>query len=143
MAPPSFFFKRAVLRELPYALTKAKTHPYKIKRDVRSNIVEARFLSSALPREFSAASGVQLALPYRVEQTAYLEANPIDSRFGLMLYDFSPDLGWRQEAHFKPLELRVSLQALAQWHAFFWIGSQSDPRKSVVTTNTGAFPNNP
>ena len=68
LQPSSFFYKRAVLRELPYALQKAVTYPYKIARDVRSNQVEAVFLSSELLKGFATSSGVQVALPYRVEQ---------------------------------------------------------------------------
>ena len=105
--PASFFYKRAVLRELPYALQKAVTYPYKIARDVKSNQVEACFLSSDLPRQFVQASEVDIALPYRVEQSAF-DRNPIDSRFALCLFDFAPQLGWQQYAHLQARELQVA-----------------------------------
>ena len=132
-APTSFFYKRAVLRELPHALKKARIYPFKIRRDVRSNMVEASFLahSTELPRAFMAASGVQIALPYRVEQAAYPEANPIDSRFALYLFDFSPDLGWRQHAHLAAPELQAALRALARWHSFFWLSRDSNAAAAV------------
>ena len=85
--PPSVFYKRAVLRELPYALQKAEQHPFKIVRDVKSNCVEATFLQSALLAQFCDAAGgrVQVARPYRVEQRAF-KLNPIDSRFGRLVH---------------------------------------------------------
>ena len=130
-----------MLRELPYALQKAVKYPYKIARDVQANTVEALFLSAELARSFSEASGVQVALPYRVERTAF-ESNPIDSRFALALYDFAPALGWRQEAHLKPMELRASLRALADWHAFFWLGHDPDGAKAKLAAGvweTGSY----
>eukprot|EP01051_Picozoa_sp_SAG22_P009566 SAG22_NODE_805_length_7096_cov_28.481206_6_plen_305_part_00 len=85
VAPPaSVFYKRAVLRELPYALQKAEQYPFKIVRDVKSNCVEAVFLQSALLEKFchgTADGGTAVARPYRVEQRAF-DSNPIDSRFG-------------------------------------------------------------
>ena len=84
-----------LLGELPYALQKAVHYPYKIARDVKSNSVEACFLSNQLIQAFTQASSVHVALPYCVEQAAYA-SNPIDSRFALALFDFSPKLGWNQ-----------------------------------------------
>ena len=61
--PPSVFHKRAVLRELPYALQKAVKPPFKIGRDVRSNRIEAAFLNSALLRGFcEVADAVQVLM---------------------------------------------------------------------------------
>ena len=83
----------------------------------------------------------QVALPYRVERAAF-ESNPIDSRFALALYDFAPALGWRQEAHLRPMELRASLRALADWHAFFWLGHDPDGAKAKLAAEvweTGSY----
>ena len=131
--PASFFYKRAVLRELPYALHKAVQYPYKILRDVKANRTEAIFLSSDLPRAFCAASerGVRVALPYRVEEASYLDT-PIDSRFALCLYDFSPRLGWRQHPHLKATPLGAALGALAEWHAFFWLAHDPEGAKAEL-----------
>ena len=131
--PASFFYKRAVLRELPYALHKAVQYPYKILRDVKANRTEAIFLSSDLPRAFCAASeqGVRVALPYRVEEASYLDT-PIDSRFALCLYDFSPRLGWRQHPHLKAAPLGAALGALAEWHAFFWLAHDPEGAKAEL-----------
>jgi hypothetical protein len=41
-----------VLRELPYAVLKSTTAPFKLARDVRANGVEAGFLHSAAVRAF-------------------------------------------------------------------------------------------
>ena len=119
--PASIFIKRAVPRELPYAMSKHAKYPFKTLRDVHANRIEAAFLGSALTRTFCEAAGVRIALPYRVEQRSYQQGqNPIDSRFTLFLYDFSPQGSWYQAAHLAGPELKASLCALAQWHAFFW-----------------------
>ncbi len=61
----SVFCKRIVLRELPYAVQKATTYPYKLARDVRANQNEAIFLQSALARAFHTAAGPsRIALPH-------------------------------------------------------------------------------
>ena len=116
----SFFYKRAVLRELPYAIEKSRTFPFKINRDVRSNIVEHEFLSSERAREFSDNTPrIQFALPYKCESRAYVDRNPIDSRFSMALFDFSPERGWRQHPHFPLTEMETTLKCLAAFHNFF------------------------
>ena len=51
------------------------------------------------------------------------EADPIESRFALLLQDFSPADGWRQEGALSPPAARATLATLAKLHAFFWKGS--------------------
>jgi len=122
--PSSVFYKRVVLRELPYALFKAKTTPYKLERDVKSCITEANFLESPAVRAFSEKAGVKIALPYKLEKSVYLD-HAIDSRFALTLFDFSPSDGWQQYAYLKEKELSITLESLAKMHAFFWLNKPS------------------
>lgn len=200
----SVFCKRIVLRELPYAVQKATTAPFKLARDVRANGVEASFLHSAALKEFvqveakavkearvvakvegggsdAAAAGAvrgstrvppshqsnrngctlpvvvqkiaarvvakkkidavdsgndkndddnggclhvssEIGLPYNTEAISY-PSHPIDSRFSLLLFDFNHSLGWEQRPLLQSrLELYATLQSLARFHAFFWIG---------------------
>ena len=63
-APPaSVFYKRAVPRELPYAMTKHVKFPYKTPRDAKANRTEAAFLSSDLPRSFQVSAQMYTRLP--------------------------------------------------------------------------------
>ena len=60
--PKSAFYKRIVLRELPYAMFKHRTVPFKLGRDVQANQVEASVLSSPALRAFhdDNAPGIQV-----------------------------------------------------------------------------------
>ena len=62
--PQSAFYKRIVLRELPYAMFKHRTVPFKLGRDVQANRVEASVLSSPALRAFQAANApsIQVAI---------------------------------------------------------------------------------
>ena len=128
--PRSAFYKWIVLRELPYAMFKHRTVPFKLGRDVQANRVEATVLSSPALRAFHAANspGVQVALPYRTEQRVYPDT-PVDSRFGLLLRDFHPREGWRQCAHLGRERMEAALRALARFHAFFWLGPRGEGSK--------------
>jgi phosphoribosylglycinamide formyltransferase-1 len=141
--PASVFYKRAVPRELPYAMTKHVKHPYKTPRDAKANRTEASFLQSDLPRALQqqAEGLITLALPYRVEQTSPPD-NPIDSRFALCLYDFAPSLGWYQTPHLQEMELRATLRVLADWHAFFWLAHDPTHAKAELASQlweTGSY----
>ena len=120
----SFFYKRSVFRELPNALKKAKEAPFKLARDVRSMDVEAAVLRNPLLLEFSKASNVGVPVAF-FSQRFVVEQAPLESRFVCMLRDFAPRHGWRQSPDLPPNKMRLGLQALAQWHAFFWIGDGS------------------
>jgi len=124
-APTSLFYKRAVLRELPNALAKAISAPFKIARDVKSMLVEANVLAHPKVEAFvAAAETVQVALPYKADRVMCSES-PIDSKFALMLKDLSKDQGWHQCAHLDQRNMIKTLKALASWHAFFWHKDQS------------------
>jgi phosphoribosylglycinamide formyltransferase-1 len=141
--PASVFYKRAVPRELAYAMTKHVKHPYKTPRDAKANRTEATFLSSQLPRrlQMQADGRITLGLPYRVQQLSPAD-NPIDSRFALCLYDFAPTIGWYQAPHLPELELRATLRVLAHWHAYFWLAQDPDGAKSELASQlweTGSY----
>ena len=50
--------------------------------------------------------------------------NPIDSRFSLLLNDFSEEDGWHQVVQTDLAQMRATLKALARMHAFFWLGNK-------------------
>ena len=104
--------------DLAAARVKALAAPKKLRRDVRSYAVEAAFLGSRACAELVTA-GVPLPRAYRVELRPD-EADPIESRFALLLQDFSPADGWRQEGALSPPAARAALATLAKLHAFFW-----------------------
>ena len=60
------------------------------------------------------------------------EDNPIDSRFSLLLDDFSQDNGWHQVVQTDLKQTRATLQALARMHAFFWLGNKTEPLASSL-----------
>ena len=119
--PASLFYKRVVMGDLAAAHTKALAAPKKLRRDVRSYAVEAAFLGSRACADL-VASGVRLPRAFLVEQRPD-EADPIESRFALLLQDFSPEDGWRQEGALSPPAARAALATLARLHAFFWKGA--------------------
>ena len=51
------------------------------------------------------------------------EAQPIESKFALLLEDFSPEAGWEQQGALGIEAARAALHTLAQLHAFFAEGS--------------------
>eukprot|EP00092_Neocalanus_flemingeri_P036354 GFUD01039577.1.p1 GENE.GFUD01039577.1~~GFUD01039577.1.p1 ORF type:complete len:793 (+),score=183.94 GFUD01039577.1:41-2380(+) len=121
------FLKRIVLRELPSAIEKAKTLPYKLQRDVNANMNESNFLKNPLVTKFNntensnAKQGrLQIVKAYDCQALVYAD-NPIDSKFLLLLEDFSEKNGWHQFAHIDEKYMRSTLQALAKFHAFFWL----------------------
>ena len=117
--PKSIFCKRIVLRELPYAMHKMRTAPFKLPRDLAANLNEAKFLSSPLAKEFNGRDEIVTA--YQLEQRTF-DQSPIDSRFCLLLKDFGEHEGWHQHAHLPQAELRAALCCLARLHAFLWLG---------------------
>lgn len=122
----SVFCKRIVLRELPYALQKMRTAPFKLARDVQANLNEARFVTSDLVQEFNNrfSPACKIVVAHKLEQQAYAaDSHPVDSRFTLLLHDFCREDGWEQYPHLRGrVELQSTLRCLAQFHAFFWLG---------------------
>ena len=111
---------------------------------MRSYTVEAEFLGSAACGQLVAA-GIPVARAHAVQReicrsdretlmTPLLStltlvillvsrSEPIDSRFALLLEDFSPAGGWRQDRLLGPAAARATLAAFARLHGFFWQGS--------------------
>lgn len=119
--PRSVFFKRVCMGELAHARAKAMSQPDKLRRDSRSFGVEVAFLGSDAAAELSRA-GVPVPRTYAVESLPD-EAEPIESRFALLVSDFAPADGWRQEWLLGGDATRAALGALAKLHAYFWHGS--------------------
>jgi len=118
------FLKRIVLRELPGAITKAQTMPHKLLRDIKANVNESNFLKSGLVKKFNdtARDGglVKIVHAYDCQARVYQDI-PLDSRFLLLLEDFSEVLGWHQYAHLDEAKMKATLRCLAKFHAFFWL----------------------
>lgn len=118
--PTSIFLKRVVMEDLPHVALKARTAPAKLARDVTSYQVEAAFLESHACARLVHA-GVHIARPFHVEQRpAPTGAPAIQSRFLLLLEDFSPQDRWAQHGLLDAMQTRACLAALAEMHAFFW-----------------------
>ena len=129
--PKSVFFKRVVLRDMPYAASKARNYPFKIARDIKSCLVESRFLSSPCLTEYSESSGVAVAVPRSVEHQVF-EHHAIDSRFGCILNDFTKEDGWEQCAHLGDAQIRATMRGIAFFHAYFWQGKRNGSTPQVV-----------
>ena len=115
----SVFLKRVVLRELPHARSKSKDpkQQFKLLRDVKSILVESRFLQHPVVKSFSKHVAIGEAL--FIDQKVFTDV-PMDSRFLLCLKDFSPREGWYQIPLLKDMELRLTLDGLARFHSYFW-----------------------
>ncbi|GBG30930.1 Inositol monophosphatase 3 [Hondaea fermentalgiana] len=131
----SVFYKRVALRELPYAIFKSKTTPMKLLRDVKSTGVEVAFLNAADTKRFAelAQGCPRLALPYRIDSIPHFDV-PLDSRFGIFLPDLCKEDGWEQYPYLPTPLLALTLEALARFHAFYWIeGTPEDsPGRNVA-----------
>ena len=119
--PKSVFYKRIVMGEMEHVRMKAKHAPMKLARDVNSYSVEAGFLASQACKQIIKA-GIPVPRAYAVEQDVCLK-DPIESRFCLLLEDFSGDQGWKQHRLLNLLQAKSSLSAFAKLHGFFWEGS--------------------
>jgi len=119
--PRSVYYKRIVMGDLEHVRLKARTAPLKIARDVRSYEVEVGFLGSAACRELSAA-GVPVPQAFAA-QLEPCSSDLIESRFSVLLEDFSPEDGWHQGLFVTPDQAPTALAALARVHGFFWEGS--------------------
>ena len=111
--------------DLEHARQKALASPLKLARDVRSYAVEAALLGSSACTQLSNAlgpSGVHVARAYASELLP-CEDELIESKFSMLLHDFSPSDGWRQSGMLSSDEAASALRALARFHAFFWDGA--------------------
>ncbi|KAA8492835.1 3'(2'),5'-bisphosphate nucleotidase 1 [Porphyridium purpureum] len=133
--PDSVFLKRAVFAELGPALEK-NANPklrYKVARDARSLAIEHIILGDGQLQEYSKATpGVSIVEPYTMARAVYADSNPIDSRFCMILKDFSPVQGWHQKPFFGERELLAALRFLATFHAFFWQEQGDEKRKHLA-----------
>eukprot|EP01051_Picozoa_sp_SAG22_P009565 SAG22_NODE_805_length_7096_cov_28.481206_5_plen_276_part_00 len=50
----------------------------------------------------------------------------------LCLYDFAPQLGWKQQAHLSLRQLQATLRTLADWHAFFFLAHDPAGTKAAL-----------
>lgn len=116
--PSTCFYKRVAMGDLEYARTKATTQPLKIARDVKSASVEAAFLACVPVTTALTAAGVKIPLCFHADLRP-CDGDPIESAFALLLEDFAPQQGWRQERLLTPSQACASLTAFARLHATF------------------------
>lgn len=117
------FYKRIVFEHLEHAREKMKTAPHKLVRDVNSYKVETSFLASKACQQVVEKAGLRIPKCYAA-QLAPNEDNPIESKFSVLLEDFSPSDGWSQRWLLQSEdEAKFTLTTLAKMHAFFWNGS--------------------
>ena len=122
----SYFYKRVVMRDLPAARAKARAQPAKLRRDVHSFSVEAGFLGSEAARALRLEARSLTVPRLLASLCAPDDADPVRSRFALLLEDLAPEEGWRQTGLLNGREARRALAALAEFHAFFWEGAAGD-----------------
>eukprot|EP00520_Triparma_pacifica_P009170 CAMPEP_0118639798 /NCGR_PEP_ID=MMETSP0785-20121206/4415_1 /TAXON_ID=91992 /ORGANISM="Bolidomonas pacifica, Strain CCMP 1866" /LENGTH=764 /DNA_ID=CAMNT_0006531149 /DNA_START=119 /DNA_END=2410 /DNA_ORIENTATION=- len=127
--PRTAFYKRVVMSELDHLRLKADTMPEKVKRDVTSYQVESNFLASSTCKGL-ASNGVLVPKCYDSDLRPN-NRDPVKSKFSLLVSDFSPDNGWRQEGLFDLPQMKASLTTLARLHSYGW-GGEQDNLKGVV-----------
>lgn len=117
------FYKRIVFEHLDHARAKMKTAPHKLIRDVKSYKVETSFLASKACKQVIEKAGLRIPKCYDA-QLMPNDSNPIESKFSVLLEDFSPSDGWSQRWLLQSEdECKSTLTTLAKMHAFFWQGS--------------------
>jgi len=117
------FYKRIVFEHLDHARAKMKTAPHKLIRDVKSYKVETSFLASKACKEVIAKAGLRIPKCYDAKLMPN-DSTPINSKFSVLLEDFSPSNGWAQRWLLQSdEECKATLTVLAKMHAFFWHGS--------------------
>ena len=84
---------------------------------------QTSFLASKACKDVIEKAGLRIPICYDA-QLMPNESNPIESRFSVLLEDFSPSDGWAQRWLLRSdEECRAALTVLAKMHAFFWRGS--------------------
>ena len=126
--PKSVFYKRVVMADLHHAQNKLQTAPHKLKRDVKSYQVETAFLSShACQVGLRTHAGVYVPKVYAADLRPSLGSNDpaeqLNSKFAMLVQDFSTQKGWTQQWLLKEESAQAALEALAKFHAYFWNGS--------------------
>ena len=131
--PATAFYKKVVLGDLDHARTKAKTAPLKLSRDVGSAAVEAGFL--ACPSVLAALNDAGVRVPRCFDADLRpCDDDLIESKFALLLEDFAPAQGWKQERLLTPSQARASLTALAKMHATFMPAAAAARVASTATS---------
>lgn len=117
------FYKRIVFETLSHAQEKMKSAPHKLVRDVNSYKVETSFLSSKACKAVIETAGLHIPKCYDANLQPN-DLNPIESKFSVLLEDFSPSDGWSQRWLLQDeTEIKATLTTFAKLHAFFWSGS--------------------
>ena len=116
--PTSCFYKRIDMSSLEHLRYKAIKQPTKVARDVRSYEVEGTFLASNAVKALKATGTISIPKCYYNDARKH-STDPIESKFALLLEDFSPSIGWRQVKMLDHEESKAALVALARFHAFF------------------------
>jgi len=133
--PPSstsVFYKRCVMRDLPHAAVKPTL---KLSRDVTSYRVEVDFLKSQACRALLDNTGLRIPRCLHHESRPCPDS-PLDSKFAMVLEDFTPDDGWLQHAQLTTAQLTAGISALAALHGFFWNGGARNPLLASQDTAT-------
>jgi len=127
--PSSVFYKRIVMADLSHARDKLTSAPHKLIRDVRSYEVDTAFLTSRACQE-----GLIQETGLRINKVFGSDLRPfkacldlkvlLESRFSVLLEDFSAADGWSHQWLLDEEAAKASLAAFAKMHAYFWTGSQ-------------------
>ena len=127
LLPNSVFYKRVVMADLHHAQCKLQNAPHKLKRDVKSYQVETEFLSSdACQIGLRYHAGVHVPKVYAADLRPCTSSDPaeqLNSKFAMLLEDFSSQKGWTQQWLLDEESAKAALEALAKLHAYFWNGS--------------------
>ena len=119
----SAFYKRIEFASLSHARAKMKSAPHKLIRDVKSYRVESSFLASKACNSVIEKAGLRIPRCFDAKLRPN-DALPIQSKFSVLLEDFSPSSGWSQRWLLQDEdECRATLTTFAKLHAFFWTGS--------------------
>ena len=149
--PSSVFYKRVVMSDLSHARDKLISAPHKLIRDVRSYQVETAFLTSracqdGLIKQAGLRINKVLGSDLRAVAKDLGPKQQIESRFGVLLEDFSGEEGWDQQWLLDEEATKASLETFAKMHAYFWTGSNfwkedggklGEELKDVVWPNGG------
>jgi 3'-phosphoadenosine 5'-phosphosulfate (PAPS) 3'-phosphatase/thiamine kinase-like enzyme len=126
--PTSVFYKRIVMADLSHARDKLKNAPHKLTRDVKSYQVETSFLTSqACQHGLIQKAGMKINKVFRSDLRPAAGTDPrslLDSKFAVLLEDFSSEDGWHQQWLLDKNGAYKSLAEFAKMHAFFWQSSQ-------------------
>lgn len=126
--PSTAFYKRVDMSRSPDSLMKLKTKNFhKLMRDVKSYQVETAFLTSKACQLLREEASLKVNQVYNSDLRPNSSKEPkkqIQSKYAMLLEDFSEEDGWKQEWLISEESAYKSLEAFAKLHAYFWEGSQ-------------------